>query len=191
MLLNCCRKSRGVPNLRCHRMNAESGDWGRDFDVVVFAANLLNNIESDMDYRAAQRLFIEKAAGALRPGGHLYLDFDLLYDPASVYHGPGWEAEYTDDLGTVGRMCSFGSVYNPVLQICTYVSHIAFTTNNGERFVIPDMVRKHIPTQAQVYEWLRGAGFEIERTYRNFSDEPLPEPITEGTHRATIWARMA
>lgn len=190
MLLNCHRRAGGVTNLRCHRMDAESGDWGRDFDVVVFAGNLLINIESDMDYKESQRLFIQKAAAALKPGGHLYLDFDLHFDPARVFHNPngrGTDA-YTDDLGTVGRMCFYGSVYDPVTQICAGANHTEFTINNGEPFVVPRLMRKHIPTQKQVYEWLGAAGLEIERAYRNFTDEPLPEPITEGTYRATIWA---
>lgn len=190
MLLNCYRKARGIPNLRCFQMEAEAGDWGKDFDIVVFAGNLLINIESDMDYKASQKLFIEKAAGALKPGGHLYLDFALHFDPLSVFHDPdgSGEDEHTDDLGTTGRMRGYGSIYDPVTQICAGASHAAFTTNNGESFVISELMRKHIPTQAQVYAWIRGAGLEIERAYRNFADEPLPEPITEGTYRASIWA---
>lgn len=42
--------------------------------------------------------------------------------------------------------------------------------------------------QAQVYGWLSEAGLTIEKTYKNFSAEPLPEPIDESTYRATIWA---
>ncbi len=190
MLINCYRKARGIPNLRCYQMKAEAGDWGEGFDVVVFAGNLLINIESDMDYRESQKLFIGKAAQALKPGGHLFLDFDLHFDPASVFHNPNGhgENEYTDDMGTVGRSCFYGSIYDSVTQICAGASHTEFTTNNSERFIVPRLMRKHIPTQKQVYEWIRGAGLEIEAAYRNFTDEPLPEPLTEGTFRATIWA---
>ncbi len=190
MLLNCYRKARGVSNLRCCQMDAEAGDWGEGYDAVVFAGNLLINIESDMDYKESQKLFIRKAVAVLKPGGHLYLDFDLHFDPARVFHNPNGrgEREYADDLGTVGRMCGYGSIYDPITQVCAGASHTSFTTNNGETFVVPRLMRKHIPTQAQVYNWLRSAGLEIEAAYRNFTNEPLPEPITEGTFRATIWA---
>jgi SAM-dependent methyltransferase len=190
MLRHFRRKARGIPNLRCHRLDAETDDWGQDFDVAVLAGNFLINIESDLVYQDAQKLLFHKAAGALKPGGHLYLDFDLHDDPASVFHSSsGGEEAHTDDLGTVGQMRGYGSVYDPVTQICAGAGHIELTTKNGERTVLPDVWYKHIPTQAQVCAWLDDAGFAIERTYRNFTSDPLPRPITPGTHRATIWAR--
>lgn len=92
-------------------------------------------------------------------------------------------------MGTYGRTVGYGGVYDPVTQICTDVGHVEIKTNNGEQFVVPQGRYKHIPNQAQVYGWLGRAGFVIEHAYRNFTDEPLPAPITEGTYRATVWAR--
>jgi hypothetical protein len=143
-----------------------------------------------MDYAKAQATCIQNAARALRTGGHLYLDFDLHFDPSAVFNRAG-ESSYfsgTDDLGTSGRTVSYGSVYDPITQICAGVSHWALTANNGEPFIMPVQWYKHIPTQAQVYGWLAEAGLTIERTYVNYTGEPIPEPITESTHRATIWA---
>jgi len=65
---------------------------------------------------------------------------------------------------------------------------LELTTNNGEEFTIAQNWYKHIPKQAQVYEWLAEAGLAIEKTYKNFSAEPLPKPIDESVYRATIWA---
>jgi hypothetical protein len=70
--------------------------------VVALAGNILVNIESDKDYSEAQAMFICKAAEALRPGGHVYLDFDLhinlssSLDDSCYFHG-------TDDFGTSGK----------------------------------------------------------------------------------------
>jgi hypothetical protein len=94
-----------------------------------------------------------------------------------------------DDLGTAGKTVSYGSVYDPVSQICTGASHFELTTNNGESFIYPVRWYKYIPTQAQVYGWLHAAGFSIERTYHNYTNDPVPEPIDRSTHRVTIWAR--
>lgn len=191
MLLRCYRKMQGLQNIRCYAADATTGDWGTGFDVVVLAGNILINIESSMEYAAAQETFIRKAAVALRPGGHLYLDFDLLFDPKSFFNGLK-ESSYfsgTDDLGTTGSTISYGSVYDPVTQICSGPGHVELTTNNGEQFIVSDPCYKHIPTQAQVYGWLKDAGLTIERSYMNFTDEPILEPIPEHMYRATVWAR--
>ena len=191
MLLRCYRRMKGMSNITCYSADALTSDWGSDFDVVVLAGNVLINIETDMDYAQAQQTFIHKAAMALKHGGHLFLDFDLLYDPARFFNSLR-ESSYfngTDDMGTSGRIVSYGSVYDPVTRICAGASHWELKTNNGESFVISEQWYKHIPSQAQVYGWLSEAGLTIERSYKNYSDEPIPEPIDESTHRATIWAR--
>jgi SAM-dependent methyltransferase len=191
MLLRCYRRMKGMRNITCYSADALISDWGLDFDLVVLAGNVLINIETDMNYAEAQRTFINKAALALKHGGHLFLDFDLLYDPARFFNSLR-ESSYfngTDDMGTSGRTASYGSVYDPVIHICAGTSHLELTANNGETFVISELWHKHIPTQTQVYAWLSEAGLIIERSYKNYSDEPLPEPIDELTHRATIWAR--
>jgi len=191
MLLRCYRRMKGLSNITCYKADALSSDWGFGFDVVFLGGNILINIESDMDYEKAQQTFIRKAAMALRPGGHLYLDFDLHFNPSEIFNGLG-ESSYfngTDDLGTWGRTVSCGEAYDPVTRICTGTGHWEIKANNGESFVIPQRWYKHIPTQGQVYGWISEAGLSVERTYKNYTDEPLSEPIDESTHRATIWAR--
>lgn len=191
MLLRCYRRMRDLSNLRIFQADALTADWGRDYDVVVLAGNLLINIESKGDYAEAQQIFLQKAAQALKPGGHLYLDFDLHANPSAVFNRlrEGHYFDGTDDLGTSGRTVSYGSVYDPVTQIAAGSSHVEITTNNGERIVVPEVWHKHIPTLEQVTSWLRASGLTPEAAYANFTHAPLPDPLDETMHRATIWAR--
>ena len=191
MLLRCYRRMQGLSNIHCFSADATIADWGNNYDIVVMAGNILINIESETDYAIAQATFINKASAALRNGGHLYMDFDLCHNPSAHFNCLN-ESSYfngTDDMGTKGRTVSYGSVYDPVTQICAGTNHWELTTNTGEQLIIPERWYKHIPTQAQVYGWISEAGLTIERTYMNYTDAMIPEPITEGMYRATIWAK--
>jgi hypothetical protein len=154
---------------------------------------VLINIESKTDYETAQRTFINKAAAALRLGGPLLLDFDLHTDASAreVFNGKK-ESSYfigTDDIGTTGRSVSYGGVYDPVTRICAGVGHFELTTNNGESFIFNQGPwHKHIPTKDIVYGWLEIAGLTVERSYRNYTAEPLREP-EDGYVKATLWAK--
>ena len=198
MLLRCYRRMRDIPNISCYQADALKAGWGGGYDVVVMAGNILINIEGDMDYREAQELFIRKAAAALRPGGHLYLDYDQHSDASAVKFFNrlnekgggrlGGNSEYTDDLGTSGKFKNYGGVYDPVTSICTWASHVELLTNNGERLIEPTHGYKYIPTLIQVYGWLSAAGLIALKTYKNYTAEPLDEQDAEFA-RATIWAR--
>ncbi len=191
MLLRCVRRGMGLPNLRVYQAEATTADWGCGYEVVVLGGNLLINIESTMDYAQAQQLFLCKAAQALKPGGHLWLDLDLHADPAKVFHRLR-ESSYfegVDELGTTGRTLYYGSVYNPVTQVCTGANHTELTCCNGQRLVFPRNWHKHILTLGQVKGWLADAGLVVEQATKNFTTEPLAEPLDGDTWRATIWAR--
>ena len=70
MLERIPRRAGDTGGFKVRQADAVRDIWGGGFDVVLLAANLLFNIVSDtMSYPAAQRLLIDKAAAALRPGG--------------------------------------------------------------------------------------------------------------------------
>ena len=196
MLLRCYLKMKNIPNITCYQADAISADWGTGFDIVVMAGNILINIETDMDYAEAQRTFICKAAAALRSDGNLILDYDQHSDASAVKFFNrlgesgrlGDDSEYADELGTSGKFKNYGNVYDPVTRICTWASHSDLMTNNGERIVQSTMGYKHIPTLTQVFGWLTDAGLSVEKTYCNYTDEPLSEQ-TPDFARATIWAK--
>ncbi len=83
----------------------------------------------------------------------------------------------------------YAYVYDPVIRICTGTKRWELTTNNGGSFIIWELWHKHIPSREQVYGWLREAGLIIEKSFKNYTDEPIPEPLDESMFRATIWAR--
>jgi SAM-dependent methyltransferase len=191
MLLRCYARARGLENLRLFMADAVRDDWGSDYDGVVVGGNFLINIESDKDYVEAQEAVIRNAASALRPGGCLLMDFDMHYDPAAYFNRLG-ESSYfqgTDDLGTYGRTVSYGSVYDSTTRMCAGADHWELTTNGGEHFVISKLWHKHIPTREQVWSWCAQAGFTIQQTYKNHSQEPVPKPLDETTHRITLLAK--
>jgi 2-polyprenyl-3-methyl-5-hydroxy-6-metoxy-1,4-benzoquinol methylase len=90
MLERCKLKINPYSNARCYRADAVHQDWGEDYDVVVLAGNILVNIISDIDNTQAQVLFIQRAAQALKSGGHLYLDFGC-HDWPALSPGVKWE----------------------------------------------------------------------------------------------------
>jgi SAM-dependent methyltransferase len=188
MLLRCYARARGMENLRLFMADAVRDDWGSDYDVV--GGNFLINIESDKDYAEAQETVIRNAASALRPGGFLLMDIDLHSDPAAAFNrlGKSSYSQGTDDVGTSGRTISYGSVYNSTTRMCAGATHWELTTNGGEHLVISKLWHKHIPSQEQVWGWCAKAGLTIERTYKNHTQNPVPEPLDETTHRATLLA---
>ena len=196
MLLRCYRRMKDIPNITCYQADAIHADWGTGFDVVVLAGNILINIGTDMDYAEAQQTFIRKAAAAIRSNGYLILDYDQHSNASAVRFFNrlgesgrlGDDSEYVDELGTSGKIKIYGNVYDPVTRICTWASHSDLLTNNGERIIASTMGYKHIPTLNQVYGWLADAGFYVEKTYRNYTDEPLFENEADYV-RATIWAK--
>lgn len=190
MLLRCYSHMKNIQNLHCYLADATKEDWGKDYDAVIIAGNLLINIESESDYAEAQALIIGKAAKALKKGGHLFLDFDLHFNPAAVFNRLR-ERNYfygTDELGTTGKTVSYGSVYDPVTQICAGANHFELETNNGESIICSKRWYKHIPTQAEVYEWIHHSGLRIEKAYENLTERSVSQPITRSTHRVSIWA---
>jgi len=192
MLLRCYRKMKDLSNITCYQADAIYSDWGTGFDVVVMAGNILINIESDMDYTKAQQLFIRKAAEALCTGGYLLLDYDQHTEASAPEffnnHGKFSYFEGIDELGTSGKIVGYGGLYNPVTQICTWNNHMELIANNGEEINIPKIGYKYIPMLSEVYKWLSDAGFSVEKTYRNYSEESLSENETDFV-RATIRAK--
>lgn len=185
MLKKCIAKARGLLNLNCRKADAVADNWGEGFDVVVLGGNILINIESEMDYIKAQRLFLKKAAGALRPGGSLYLDFNANTWTES-WHEPGENVifEGYDDLGTFGRYIKFNERYDNPTQTSTFKRKTELTAKNGESAVFEREASKYFPRLAEVKSWLCEYGLEISRAFGGYDGRPL----TDESNRAVIFA---
>ncbi len=191
MLERCYARMKGLPNLRCYQMEGGEEDWGSGYDVVVMAGNVLMNIEGEEDYKGAQRAFLRRAARALRPGGHLYLDFELHKDNEKVFPSlePMYYFEGSDDYGTRGRTASYGGCYDPVTRLFVWAEHWELTANNGEEMICHvETGCQYLPAWEEVQEWLEEAGLTMTHGYHNFTAEAIPTPLREDTWRATVWA---
>lgn len=186
MLARIPKKTAGLTNLRYFMADAITDDWGGGYDAVVLAGNIMINIVTSGDYEQAQRLFVRKAAQALKPGGRVYLCFDLHTHPERVFGRTGERVYFdgTDDRGVYGRYIGCGGTYDEETQMAVGKGRTELTLPNGEKhkFITPS--KKHIPTLAQVHGWLRDNGFAVEEEYGDFAKNP----ISEKTHRAVICA---
>ena len=170
-----------------YQADAVTADWGSDFDVVVEAGNLMINIISDDDCAKTQQLFLSKAAGALKPGGHLYLDFNFSINPARLYNYDRERVVFKgyDDHGVHGVYSILSSVFHPETQMLSSEIETELTLSNGEKHTIRGTTTKHIPTLDQVHSWLHEAGFAIEQEYGDYQGNQ----ISENTCRCVIFAR--
>lgn len=189
MLDRINQKIDGVKNVKFYKADAIKNEWGKNYDIVILAGNVMMNIETDESYEEAQKKFIENAGKALKIGGYIYLDFDLHNKPEEIY-GPQKEERVVwdgyDDTGVYGKyiICSGGN-YDKKTQMTYGKRRIELVLQNGERNVYEYNSNKRIPTLNDIKEWVKENDFEIEQEYGNYNKEP----ISEKTHRATIYAR--
>ncbi len=188
MLARISAKSTGLSNLKYSFADALTTDWGSGYDVVVLADNTLMNIEHRDDDKAAQILFIKKAANALKIGGHFFLAFDHYPAPENVFisRGNGERGYYgTDDNGIYGEIHSYGGLYDPVTQIASWLLHLELTLSDGTKYIIPEFGHKYVCTREEVHGWLLDAGFVIEEEFGDTNRAPF----TGEQSCDIIWAR--
>lgn len=187
MLDRIAPKAEGLTGLSWRRADVIADEWETGFDVVLLAGNILFNIISGTDYEEAQRTLIEKAAGALVPGGGVYIEYGYFAHPEAVFGDPAerviWEG--SDSEGNTGRMSLIGSTYDPESRITKFTRRFEMTLGDGRtvRQDIPS--RKHFASLEQLHGWLDAAGFDLEAEYGDFERNP----VGENTNRAMLWAK--
>ena len=153
---------------------------------MVLGANLLLNLVTQEDYAQAQRLFLKRAASALRPGGRLFLDFDCRRAEGSPQPlNEGWVCfEGTDDWGTFGRYIVMGDeeTDRPRLMKCHRRYELA--PREGEPFTTSLAVFKYFPLWDEARAWLEEAGLRVDRLFSDYRPASHVEPGC----RATVWA---
>ena len=187
MLRYLAQKCVGLPNMSWANRDAIAGDWGGIYDVVVIGANFLLNIVSDEDYGTAQRLLVQKAYGALRDGGHLFLDFNSVPRPEEVYNRPGRRVifEGTDRAGYRGAVGHLDSAYDPSAQRVEFVRWYDLTAPDGARVTYECRETKRIPRRGEVLRWAEELGFTVEAAYGAYDRSPM----TEEAERTILWLK--
>ena len=174
MLARIPSKAVGLTNMQYSLANALTADWGRNYDVVVLADNTLMNIENCDDDKTAQKLFIQKAADALKPGGHFFVAFDYYPEPEKIFNSEGGHTySGIDDKGVKGQFFNYGGRYDPITQIATWLLHLELTMPTGEKHIIPEFGWKYVSTRDDVHSWLKDAGFVIEQEFSDCNRTPF------------------
>ena len=192
MLAKIPAKAAGIDNITWRKADAVYDDWGTGYDVVVLAANILNNIISDVDYEKAQEQLIKNAAAALAPGGYIYID----YSPGGhnvkylEKESSNWDQEFViwegvDGDGNHGRMVLLAGEYDARTQNDSFIRRFELTLANGEKITqdIPSV--KHCVTLGQIHDWLRNYGFSTLQEYRDYNGNP----IDDNSYRVILYAR--
>lgn len=180
-------KAGEMRNIKFYKTDALKSDWGKDYDVIVLAGNIMINIITDGDYKEAQQILIQKAYGALKAGGYVYLDLDLHAHPENVFNSTCERIHFEgyDDTGVYGRYIGCAGTYNIKTQMTNGKSRTEITLPNGKTYTFERKSSKHIPNLEQIHEWLIMAGFVLEQEYGDYDKNP----IGEMTNRAIIYAR--
>ena len=182
-----------ISNISWRKADAINDDWGKDFDVVVMAGNIFINIITEGSYAEAQELFIKKAAGCVKPGGYMYLDFDCSFNFHNDYEEIDEKDceertffEGVDDIGTYGKFIGMGDKYVDGKRMSR--RRFEITPKDGEKFsYISHHTAKYFPNFAQTKTWLDKYGWEILELYGGRNKQPFDENILG--NRAVIWAK--
>ena len=186
MLAKIPAKAEGLDNITWRTADVIADDWGTGYDVVVIAGNFLMNIVSEEGPERAQKVLLEKAKRALKPGGMLYIDYNHTFYPEQWYVHPGerviWEG--TDSSGTTGRMSLCDSIYDSENCLICAIRRYELETSSGEKIRKELPAVKHYVSLEQIHTWLAEEGFRIEKEYGDYAGNP----IGETTGRAIICA---
>jgi len=177
-------KAEGLNNIKWRTADAVNDEWGEGFDVVVLAGNILFNIETGMEYKKAQELFIRKAASALVPGGYVYIGYNpfapngrTLTKPAgfsTVDNGSiVWSWEGTDSGGNYEKVSLTSGSFDEETGILRSISYIEQRLADGNVSKSESERLKHYATLEHLRGWLCDAGFEIELECEDFHKKPI------------------
>ena len=187
MLDKISPKAAGLQNIRWRRSDVIRDDWGTGYEVVLLAANFLFNIVTDMDYGRAQACVIRKAADALVPGGHLYIDYGYTFHPENWFDTPGetviWQG--TDSRGNTGKMALYSSTFDSKTQLVRFRRCFELTLADGTKIRQELPCIRHFATFGQIRGWLKAAGFALEAVYGDYEWNP----VSERANRLILWAR--
>ena len=210
MLAHLHKKTKGLTNVKYYYADALRHEWEKGFDIVLVAFNVIQNIEyvdnNDpvrelADYKAAQELFISKAAKSLVQGGRLYFEFELFDNKAGEWFNSEPDTEWfidpekvdmsdaeTDDYGVRSKSISGGCTYDCETRLMRRKSReITIYPPHGEKHINERASFKRNLTLDDARKMLIDNGLEIEQEYGGYNGEPIKE--NEYNEAAVFWAR--
>ena len=179
-------KAEGLDNITWYNADALLNDWGSGFDVVVLAGNILFNIEieSDIEYKKAQELFIHKAAAALVSGGYVYIGYSPFAPNGRTLTRPtgkscdddgsivwGWEG--SDDAGNFEKISLTRGSFNEETGMLKAITRSEKRLANGKLINEESDRIKHYATLEHLHGWLTDAGFVIDLECEDFNKTPI------------------
>jgi len=159
--------------------------WPGEFDLVMLGGNCLYELATAEE----QAHVISSAVGALRPGGHLFVDNDHMegkLDP-SWYHPPVAEGVFPSGE------CADGTRLESRWRVTWYdAERRLIRLRRRTRVVRPDgsvtehevVQQKHPVSAHEVAGWLVGQGLTVERRLGDYDGRPY----TDAAPRAIFWA---
>jgi len=215
MLERLHEKAKGFANVKYYYAEALKTEWEKDFDIVLVAFNVLQNIEvtsfedsndTTMEaygYKKAQELFIRKAFESLKRGGYFYLAFELwneafakeifIKEPDADYFVDPENIDMSDaeanEFGVRSKSIGSGSAYDPETRMARYGTRdINIYPPNGEKHISDWKWCKRLLTLDEVRGWIQSSGLVIEQEWGGYNGEPLIDN-SEQNISAVFWAR--
>ena len=214
MLERLHEKAKGLTNVKYYYAEALKTEWEKDFDVVLVAFNVLQNIEvhgfedsndTTMEaygYKKAQEQFISKAVESLKQGGYFFLAFEMwdessaekvfIGEPDEKYFADPEEIDMSDGevsaFGVRSKSIGSGSTYDPETRMARYGSRdISIYPPNGEKHISEWKWCKRLLKLDEVREWIKNNGLVIEQEYGGYNGDPIKENEYNGA--VVFWAK--
>ena len=191
MLAKIAAKAEELENIEWRVADAVKDDWGKGYDVVVLAGNILYNITSDMDYAKAQELLIKKSAAALMPEGHVFIEYQpgghciTQVEPSSKDDRDYVVWDGMDSDGNYGKMILLAGSYDADTRLSHFTRRFELALKNGETVRQDILCHKHFAPLKQLHDWLTEAGFTIEQEY----GDTRRSPVDENSKGVILYAR--
>jgi len=205
-------KARGLTNIKYYYADALRHEWEKGFDVVLVAFNVIQNIEHInssnpaqelADYKAAQELFISKAAQSVAQGGYVFFSFELFDNQTgeNIFKNnepdPEWfidpekidmiDAD-ADTFGIRSKSIGGGSTYDPETRFARWIERdISIYPPHGDKHISESTGFKRNLTLDDARKMLTNNGLVIEQEYGDTNREPLKENEYNGA--AIFWAK--
>lgn len=163
-----------------------AGEWPSGFDLVVLGGNCLYELATPDE----QEQVIRSAAGALKPGGYIFVDNDHMEGGLS----PSWQvpgAQRSFPTGQTADGTRLESTMETIwFDIPARLVKFRRTTwaypPGAEKAVEKELIQqKHPVSFSEVQGWLERSGLAIEKAFGDWSGNPY----IPASGRAIFWAR--